>query len=328
MGTPPVGEPSSHGGSRDVGGGPGAPVSWESPASPSDEAELEPWRRAVGPALTASPTSPGPDAGAHSFSVAVWNARVGGGALGAWYRAVRDRADPGPVVLLVQEVYSSGDHVPDPIPLGARLAGEIADAPPSGARTDVASFARSEGLALFYAPSMRNGPGREDRGNAVLSNAPLSRLRAIELPFERQRRVAVAASLRLGDVDLSVCSVHLDNRAPWRRAWRSLGRARGRQMKGLLERLTVNGLAALGGDLNTWVGGIREEAFRLARHRYPDPSELDERPTHLFEIGSIPRRSDHLLFALGDGWEARVERMDDRFGSDHYPLLARVSPAP
>ena len=48
---------------------------------------------------------------------------------------------------------------------------------------------------------MRNGePGvtSEDRGNAILSTLPLSDLTAIELPLERQRRVALA---RDGDRD-------------------------------------------------------------------------------------------------------------------------------
>ena len=46
---------------------------------------------------------------------------------------------------------------------------------------------------------MRNGrPPQtdEDRGNAILSTEPLADLTAIELPFEQQRRVAVAATLR------------------------------------------------------------------------------------------------------------------------------------
>ncbi len=58
-------------------------------------------------------------------------------------------------------------------------------------------IATALGLSLFYVPSMRNGGAnsREDRGNAILSNLPLTDLAAYELPFERQRRVALAATI-------------------------------------------------------------------------------------------------------------------------------------
>ena len=59
---------------------------------------------------------------------------------------------------------------------------------------DVVAFAREAGLSLFYLPSMRNGlgaeDGKEDRGNAILSTLPLTELRALELPFVRQRALS------------------------------------------------------------------------------------------------------------------------------------------
>ena len=61
--------------------------------------------------------------------------------------------------------------------------------------TDVRDIAEQFGLSVAYVPSMRNGPAtalseREDRGNAILSTEPLLDVRAIELPFGKQRRVA------------------------------------------------------------------------------------------------------------------------------------------
>lgn len=319
--------------------------------------------------------------------VAAWNARTGGGALRAFWRALlNEQARPGaPVVALLQEVFSAGDHVPPQAPAardgpGGRQAWaeRIADHPPGEDRTGIVAFAREEGLSLAYVPSMRNGPGAaaarddgrdarsgavrpedrgsapEDRGSAIVANVPLAAPLAIELPFERQRRVAVVAQVELAGERLGFCSVHLDNRAPWRRAWRSLGRGRARQMAGLLRALGAQelvrppsedrpppappaparpgappppqppGIFAIGGDFNTWTRGRRETAYRLARRWFPHPPRPDPRPTHRFEVGGFLRPSDHLLFALPAGWRADCRRLDDSFGSDHYPVVGTL----
>ena len=85
---------------------------------------------------------------------------------------------------------------------------------------------RAPGSDRVYVPSMRNGglTSKQDRGNAILSSLPLDELSAIELPFERQRRVAIAATVaghtRAGTPwSLRVASVHLDNLGGVRRAW-------------------------------------------------------------------------------------------------------------
>ncbi len=339
-------------------------VAWASAAPDADLPRLRPWRRAVGPAWAG--------AGGEAISarnlgvrlpltVAAWNARTGGGALRAFWRRLEDEAGgPGrPVAALLQEVFSAGLHVP----AGAvaeqeaqrwAWAERIADRPAVEPRTDIVSFAREEGLSLVYVPSMRNGRGdlggrvdagpavavSEDRGNAIVANVPLSSPTAMELPFERQRRVAVAARATLGPVVVGLCSVHLDNRAPWRRAWRSLGRARARQMAALLQTLSsfhpfriagspeaaLADALVLAGDFNTWVRGCREPAYKLARQRFPLPSAPDARPTHHFEVGGLLRHSDHLLCATLPGWQAGCRRLDDAFGSDHYPLVAKLAP--
>lgn len=321
--------------SVDLDGRPGVPVDWLPAAATADVSALRPWRAAVGPARVGnvgvdSAASVAPAAPLHwPLAVAVWNARVGGGAM----RAFWDHLQPGvPTVLLLQEVFAAGSRLPEP-PGNARWAARIADRPQDEDRVDVVTFAREAGLSLLYVPSMRNGnppnDPPEDRGNAILANVPLARPRAIELPFERQRRVAVAADVTLGDYTIDLCSVHLDNRAPWRRVWRTLGRGRARQMTGLLDTFPAGDgphAHVLGGDLNTWVSGRRENAYRLARQCFPLPERPDPRPTHHFEIGGWLRHSDHLMFRLPPGWHADYRRLDDTFGSDHYPLVGSVGP--
>ena len=75
-----------------------------------------------------------------------------------------------------------------------------------------------QGLAVFYAPSMRNGEHdgiAEDRGNAIVSTLSLEEPRLIELPLERQRRVVLIATTsgRTGKGQswhLGLVDVHLD----------------------------------------------------------------------------------------------------------------------
>lgn len=265
--------------------------------------------------------------------MAAWNASVGAGAI----RALWDHlcgghgAVAGPTVLLLQEVFATGPHVPAPTPPAA-WAKRITGVPGGEPRIDIVSFAREADLSLVYVPSMGNGgPDEgppEDRGCAILANVPLASPRAIDLPFERQRRVAAAASVTLDDQMVDLCSVHLENRAPWRRAWRGLGSGRHRQMAKLLTVFpSADAVASvLGGDLNTWVGGHRESAYRIARARFPLPAQPDPRPTHHFEIGGRLRRSDHLMFRLPSGWHADCRRLDHTFGSDHYPLVGTTGP--
>jgi endonuclease/exonuclease/phosphatase family metal-dependent hydrolase len=273
--------------------------------------------------------------------VAAWNVRVGGGDLPRFLEGIRAGAwtegdPPSGVVLLVQETFRSGLGCPGQPPDGSRYASRIADRPPAGDRRDIVDVARRSGLSLFYAPSMRNGgqgDPPEDRGNAILSTLPLEDATSLELPFERQRRVVATATVSWSPGDgsplrLRCSSVHLDNRAPWRRMSRTFGAARARQARGLaqtLARLPGPGGELVGGDLNTWYRQTREEAFLLLRAGLPHPSLIGDRPTHHWELG-LDRQSDYLMARMPAGWTLDVRRLDDEHGSDHYPLVGVVRP--
>lgn len=322
---------------------------------PRDRPALDRWCRAVGPVVFRS--SPregsGPESldargesgGTQGFlALVVWNVRVGGGDLPGLIEALRagrltGGARPLGTVVLVQEAYRAGRGVPARIPEGGVATGRIADEPPVGARIDVVAVARETGMSLLYAPSMRNGgeggEGRpaEDRGNAILANLPLEHPLIVELPFERQRRVVVSATVRWppggqASRTLRLSSVHLDNRAPWRRMWRTFGAARGRQALGLRDALARTGpepeVEVVGGDLNTWFGQQGESAFRILREALPHPAVLDGRPTHHWELG-LDRQSDYLMGRLPGGWDLTVRRLDEEYGSDHFPLIGLLA---
>jgi endonuclease/exonuclease/phosphatase family metal-dependent hydrolase len=246
-----------------------------------------------------------------------------------------------PLVLLLQEVYRNGAEVPATLMTDAVFAGRLAGASGSGRRNDIAAVAAELDLSVCYIPSMRNGApaeSDEDRGNAVLSNLPLTDLMAIELPFERQRRVAVAATvsgLSMGGSNWTVrfVSAHLDNMVGARRGWFAGGEyARARQARGLVTLLegassprspldsgTDHDTAVvLGGDFNTWFG-FSDQAYIETARAFPQTRISDTRATFLGLL-----RLDHLFFRLPERWRAEFHRENDRFGSDHYPLVATI----
>lgn len=319
----------------DPRGQPASPIRWVPAAPAGDDAELARWRAAVGPVRVAEATGiTSPD---WPLRVVAWNAQVGGGAIRRLWDclgAAEGGGDPLPTVMLLQEVFATDPGLPEAAACSA-WATRITGTPQGEDRTDIVSFAREASLSLIYVPSMGNGGPDggppEDRGNAILANVPLSAGCAIELPFERQRRVAVAAEVVVGSHRVALCSLHLENRAPWGRVWRTFGMGRGRQMAELLRVFPAccgGDASAVGGDLNTWMRGRREAAYTLARKRFPLPEHPDPRPTHHFEIGSWLRPADYLLFRLPPGWHCEYRRLDDNFGSDHYPLVGTVARYP
>ena len=311
------------------------PVEWIRSGPVGDEKRLGGWRQGVGPVRVGGAEG-GEDAG-WPLTVVVWNMAVGGGNLEAlvrWLGGRDTKDDGGTTVLLLQEAYAAGPPIPKPAPT-ARWARRIAP-PDRRVGTEIVAFALRSGMSLCYAPSMRNGGPEdpaEDRGNAILATARLGGIRVIELPMERQRRVAVAATVEVDGTDVEICSVHLDNRPAWAKAWRICGQVQRRQAEGLLGefpasagRSPESSPALLGGDFNTWLRGHRQGASRIARERFPLPRDPDPRPTHFFEIGGRLRKSDYLIASGPRGWRFECRRLDATFGSDHFALVGTLSP--
>jgi endonuclease/exonuclease/phosphatase family metal-dependent hydrolase len=262
------------------------------------------------------------------FIVVSWNVHVGGGDIGALVDDLRKGrltgGRPAPDFgLLLQEVYRSGQMVPQAVAADARVARAVR---PGGAnRRDVVTTARTLGLSLFYVPSMRNGPpavSDEDRGNAILSTLPLDDLTAVELPLEHQRRIVVAASAHGRGSGrswaLRLVSAHFTN-AVGHHLWLLSEPARVRHALALASALDDDIPTLLGGDLNTWFG-YQDGAYKvLARSFSTSAPPDDRRPT--FNI----MRLDHVFYRLPQGWRATVRRAESRYGSDHYPLIAELT---
>ena len=93
---------------------------------------------------------------------------------------------------------------------------------------------------------------------------------------------------------------------------------RRRQAAGLLAVLPPTLPLLVGGDLNTWFGYL-ERTYKTMAAAVPDIGTTDRRPTFARFL-----RLDHVFARLPDGWTAMAIRLAENFGSDHYPILARV----
>ena len=176
---------------------------------------------------------------------------------------------------------------------------------------EASTRSRVEGLHWFFAAA-RQVRGVE-RGNAILSSLPFAATEAIELPRERQRRVAALATIQVAAEDLTLVNVHLENRASWWKGFLPGDHARARQMRALLAELPP-GPAVLGGDLNIWLG-TNEEAYRAAAASFPD-SPAEQLLTFKDRLAL-----DHLFYRLPGGWKGLRQRAPHRYGSDHYPVI-------
>jgi endonuclease/exonuclease/phosphatase family metal-dependent hydrolase len=290
---------------------------------------LDLWCRSVGrPIVNGGAATTGDITGMRILS---WNVHVGGGRLEELLPALLDEASRAGLglTILLQETFRTGEAVPESYPAALKVPRAIRPRRPA---MDVDDLAQAFGLSVAYVPSMRNGAAislaeREDRGNAILSTEPLTDVRAIELPFGKQRRVAISAMIpsRAGGQAIRVVSTHFDTNG-----------ARAAQAAALSERLVSLTGAALfvGGDLNSRDGFEDETVVALA-DRIPMASCGTGRTNRwplrldvLFPIGRLD-----FMFATNDSgaFATECETLPDAYDSDHLPVLMTLRysrPAP
>ena len=300
-------------------------------------ARLSKWCATVGPVyFVASPRASATQP-IDRLAIVSWNIHEGGGDVEELIRRLRlgEFTDGEPVahfVLLLQEALRRDSRIPLSVPSEYPAPRRIEG--PSGFPGGIVHRFALEGLAVLYAPSMRNGVNREiaeDRGNAIVSTLALRDPTLIELPLERQRRVAIVSGVegetqsgrrwRLGLVD-----VHLDTALALLHG--GPFDARRRQAAALIEALRSlaelngdDGAAIVAGDFNAWRGS-GEPAVKLLREEFADSIDSNDAPTWTGPLG-LHARLDR-IFMRGQLKASRVARLPSRFGSDHYPLLTVV----
>lgn len=298
------------------------------------------WRDNVGRTLALDLAGEAPSA-VRTVLVLSWNVWIGRGDVVGLVSRIRDGGFDGadadtPLVLLLQEAYRADPSVPEAC-TGSH--GGRRSRPAGADEHDIRVVAERLGLNLRYAPSMRNGTHRSDRGNAILSTLPLVDAAATELPLARQRRVAVSASIRAGRGFVRLHSAHLDPRG---RGTRDILGTAGRllQVRGLIDSLDVeDGMPhILGADLNL-ARQRREPAFRALTDAGFATGVPPRDPPWRHTYHRVPRLILDWLLVLnrGDAISGYVVRRLDQhprdrgpavFGSDHHPLLARVDLTP
>jgi endonuclease/exonuclease/phosphatase family metal-dependent hydrolase len=183
-------------------------------------------------------------------------------------------------------------------------------------REPILAFARQRSLHAVFAPVRRREGEAEDRGAAILATSPLEAITVVELPFEKQRRIALGANVD----GLHLVNVHFDTSVGVFRG--GPGAVRRRQARALIEALAgLPAPALIAGDLNTWWGDD-EPAVKELRRAFPAA-----KPARARETWRGPLRSGNKLdYVFANGLEPpiTVTRLDERFGSDHWPLLAVV----
>jgi len=305
----------------------GAEIAWTPLAPAADRDRLDRWCAAVG--LPAVRHEPERAATITKLVIVSWNVHVGGGDLAKLLADLRNEpeyrgADVG-FVLLLQEAFRASPSIPA-IGAGAAVPNSIRPRRPA---PDVMAAAAALGLSGVYVPSMRNGPQdrsdeREDRGNAILSTERLSELTALELPFGKQRRVAVGATVtpRGSARPVRVVSIHFDTSGDRVVQARALA-ARLRE-----ERSGQMPLAAAG-DLNT-LSGTRDTAYGELKEALPVESCGTEKtnvwPWRLdIPFGWWRGRIDFMFSSFdAAGFSRACKTWRDRSGSDHHPVVLVV----
>jgi len=321
-----------------------SPIEWKRPSDARERRALESWGKGVGPAvISGTPKRVQDVTQLDSLVIVSWNTHVGGADLNTFIQDLRSGklTDGEPIhdfVLLLQEAFRAGPSVPDNISPDVPTGTYIRTTPPSGERIDIVKTARQHGLSLFYVPLMRNGRPEEtdipeDRGNAILSTIRLSSFTAVELPYERQRRLAIGAKFSGETINSSpwtiqVISVHLENRARWFKVLRSFRVARLRQVEALVNAFLTTTPTVFGGDFNTWFKEWNEPAIAFVEKFFDGPARSQHLGTVKYGYFLPERVVDYLFFRLPEGWSATYQRIDNRYGSDHYPLLGRVRISP
>ena len=304
---------------------------------------LEQWRANVGGVVELD-LAPALDNQPREIDVLCWNVAIGKGRLLERVRDVlqmRARlAKPRPLVVLVQEAYRYDDTVPD-VHLSDHHGGK---SPREGhQREDIADVARALNFSLRYAPSMRNGTHRSDRGNAILSSVSIAETHWITLPYVRQRRASIAVKIAGLPSDLWLATTHLDTHglhrphplAEIRATMRGFGAGRATQAAALADAIVdaggKNADIVLGGDLNSYLG-LRDPAVRTLVQQGFRHSVRIGKWRHTFH-GPVRLMLDHVMYRCGQNIESvqvrRVDQALDRghriYGSDHHPLLACVT---
>jgi endonuclease/exonuclease/phosphatase family metal-dependent hydrolase len=190
-------------------------------------------------------------------------------------------------------------------------------------KTNTAKLIADE-LSLHYAwtaPPTAKLNEEEETGVAILSIYPLTNVKRIVLPHEGpngRRRVAIGATVKIGDQELRVYSAHAETRVSMEKKLD--------QLKALLEDLAQQPPetpAIIMGDLNTWQGDAAPRTIKLFSDAgFSTPFGSEKTFSQRVLLVPIQFRLDWIwlrgLEAVNHGIDRELEV------SDHWPLWTIV----
>ena len=190
-------------------------------------------------------------------------------------------------------------------------------------KTNTAKLLADE-LSLHYAwtaPPAAKPNDEEETGVAILSIYPLTNVKRIVLPHEGpngRRRVALGATVKIGDHDLRVYSAHAETRVSMEKKLE--------QLKALLEDLAQQPPetpAIIMGDLNTWQSDAAPRTIKLFSDAgFSTPFGSEKTFSQRVLLVPIQFRLDWIWLR---GLEAINHGIDRELNvSDHWPLWTIV----
>ena len=183
----------------------------------------------------------------------------------------------------------------------------------------------AEKLGHYYAwaaPPSPTAEMEEETGVAILSSYPLTDVRRLVLPHPGpggRRRVAIGATVDIGETPLRIYSVHSENRIPVSEKIE--------QAKAVIQdlaRYPKHMRAIVLGDLNTWEpNSVKRMSELFMRDNFTTPFANDK-STFLQTVLVIPIRLK-LDWIWLRGLQANSHGIDTKIGfSDHWPLWTVV----
>jgi len=171
---------------------------------------------------------------------------------------------------------------------------------------------------VFY-PAAFHRQRREEYGNAILSKWPIRDSAKIVLPNWLtgwlQSRNSARAVINVGEMDVSVYSIHLDT--TWMIPW--WGSSQGEFLAEHVDNRQE--LVVMGGDFNTWtsdsIDSLENGMQKAGMER------LSQGSGYTFEYYGMQLTLDHIFSTKGFDYQAGVYRQTD--ASDHYPLWAEIT---
>jgi endonuclease/exonuclease/phosphatase family metal-dependent hydrolase len=111
--------------------------------------------------------------------------------------------------------------------------------------------------------------------------------------------------------------------------FRGFSIARLNQITALLKILPEEKIAVMAGDFNTWFRETKEPTIKHVEKFFNQLGIVSKCDSHKIPRKRYPlfpdRLVDYLFFRIPENWLTEKYYVNDYYGSDHYPLIIKIS---